>query len=361
MTTPQIENGFTMIANELLEAILGGGFSHREQSVLLAIIRKTYGYAKKEDDMSAAQIGALCGVARQHVTSTLNALAGRNVIGKRAGRFGMIIGIQKDHRKWISGEQLKALASAADPIDFASPDLGLVPKQDTSQNGTGGSPDSGQGDSPESGHTKETLPKENHQNKKPCAPQADRDQVDEKTPAGQKGRAKTGLTAELADRFERFYAAYPLKKSRGTAEKAFGKLRPDEDMLAQLLAGLEKRRASGTWIDPKFIPYPASWLNAKGWLDVIDVEYTPEARAVIDTFNELLGAQLGEVSSTIFVPARAALIADFLTFQTKPDLARRYFTWLRDDNDLPPKIGFDRLVGRQGYADATGGKFTRKP
>lgn len=359
MTTPQIENGFTMIANELLEAILGGGFSHREQSVIFAIIRKTYGYAKKEDDMSAAQIGALCGVARQHVTSTLNVLAGRNVIGKRTGKFGMIIGVQKDHRKWISGEQLKALSAGADPIDFASPELGLVPNQDASQTGTRGSPESGQVDSPESGHTKETLPKENHQNKKSCAPQADHDQVDE-TPAGRKGRAKTGLAADLQDRFERFYEAYPLKKSRGTAEKAFGKMRPDEAKLALMLAGLEKRRVSGTWLDPKYIPYPATWLNAEGWLDVIEVEYSAEACAVIDTFNELLGAQLGEVSSTIFVPARAALIAEFLTFQTKPDLARRYFAWLRDDNDLPPKIGFDRLVGRQGYADAIGGKFARK-
>lgn len=359
MTTPQIENGFTMIANELLEAILGSGFSHREQSVILAIIRKTYGYAKKEDDMSASQIGALCGVARQHVTSTLNALAGRNVINKRAGKFGMVIGIQKDHRKWISADQLKMLGAAADPIGFDSPDSGLVPKQDMSQNGTGGSPESGQVDSPDSGHTKETLPKENHQNKKSCAPQADRDSDDD-TPAGQKGRAKTGLTAELLDRFERFYAAYPLKKSRGTAEKAFAKIRPDDALLAQMLASLEKRRASGTWLDPKFIPYPATWLNAQGWLDALEVEYSVEACAVIDAFNELLGPQLGEVSAEIFVPARSALIAEFLTFSTKGDLARRYFTWLRDDNDLPPKIGFDRLVGRQGYADAIGGKFARK-
>jgi len=352
MTTPQIENGFTMIANELLEAILGGGFSHREQSVILAIIRKTYGYAKKEDDMSAAQLGAMCKLARPHVTATLNQLAQRNVITKRPGRFGTIVGIQKDHRKWISAEQIAPAPDSTDSVQGCT-DSVHVPNQYV------GSTESVQVDSTDSVHTKETLPKENHQKKTSCAPQADRDQ-DGETPAGQKGRAKTGLTADLQDRFERFYAAYPLKKSRGTAEKAFAKLRPDEDLLAQLLAGLEMRRASGTWLDPKFIPYPATWLNAHGWLDVVDVEYSADARTVIDTFNELLGAQLGEVSSSIFVPTRAALIAEFLTFSTKPDLARRYFTWLRDDNDLPPKIGFDRLVGRQGYADAIGGKFARK-
>jgi phage replication O-like protein O len=359
MTTPQIENGFTMIANELLEAILGGGFSHREQSVILAVIRKTYGYAKKEDDISAAQIGAVCGLARQHVTSTLNTLAARNIITKRSGRFGMIIGIQKDHRKWIGGAQFKALLAGADPIDSDSPESGLVPNQDMSQIGTGGSPESGQVDSPKSGHTKENLPKENHQNKKSCAPQAERDRGIE-PPAGQKGRATKGLAADLQERFERFYAAYPLKKSRGAAEKAFGKIRPDEELVAEMLASLERRRASGTWVDTKFIPYPATWLNAQGWLDVIDVEYSSGAKAVIEAFNDVLGQQLGEIPLAIFVPAREALVTEFLTFSNKPDLARRYFTWLRDDNDLPPMIGFDRLVGRQGYADAIGGKYARK-
>ncbi len=153
MTTPQIANGFTMIANELLEAILGAGFSHREQSVILAVIRKTYGYAKKEDDMSAAQIGAVCGVARQHVTSTLNALAARNVITKRAGRFGMIIGIQKDFRKWIGADHLKAILSPA-PVGSASPETGQgspeMGQVDSPESGQGG-PGSEQADSPESG------------------------------------------------------------------------------------------------------------------------------------------------------------------------------------------------------------------
>jgi len=377
MTTPQVENGFTMIANELLEAILGGGFSHREQSVILTVIRKTYGYAKKEDDMSAAQIGALCGVARQHVTSTLNVLASRNVITKRAGRFGMVIGIQKDHRKWIGANQLKMLTAGSDPIGSDSPESGLVPNQDMSQIGTGGSPESGQVLVPNRDTQKKTS-KENHQNKKSCAPQAERDTIGETpagqqgqamtgqpstgdTPAGRKGRAMTGLAADVLERFERFYATYPRKKSRKQAEKAFASLNPDEQLLQAILAGLERAMKSGEWSNPQFIPHPATWLNAQGWLDVIAVEYSPAVREVIGTFNEVLGQQLGEISLAIFVPAREALVTEFLTFSYKPDLARRYFTWLRDDNDLPPMIGFDRLIGRQGYADAIGGKFTRKP
>ncbi|WP_374993057.1 replication protein, partial [Burkholderia multivorans] len=50
--SPQIEDGYTRIANELYEAILGFGFTQRQLLVLLTVLRKTYGYGKKEDDMS---------------------------------------------------------------------------------------------------------------------------------------------------------------------------------------------------------------------------------------------------------------------------------------------------------------------
>lgn len=186
-STPQTEDGYVMIANELLEAILGFGFSLREQSVLLAIIRKTYGYKKREDDLSASQIGAVCNVARQHVTSTLNLLALRNVITKRPGRFGSIIGVQKDHRKWITAEQMKGIGSPksgqvdspkSGQVDHQSAEglaphqqVPLVPNQDTCPElghvpiWFSDSPDSGQVDSPNLGHTKENLPKENQQKK----------------------------------------------------------------------------------------------------------------------------------------------------------------------------------------------------
>src|SRR5471030_1802276 len=146
-STPQLEDGFTMLANELVERVLGFGFSHREQSIIFTIFRKTYGYGKKEDDMSASQIGDMCKIARQHVTSTLNVLALRNVINKRPGRYGSIIGIQKDHRRWITAEQMKALPASPEsgqagpsegegggvapvPNKDTCPELGLVPNQD---------------------------------------------------------------------------------------------------------------------------------------------------------------------------------------------------------------------------------------
>lgn len=159
MASPQLEDGFIRIANELMEAILGFGFSHREVVVLFSIIRKTYGYGKKTDDISASQLSELCKVPRQHVTTTLNTLAQRNVITKRAGKFGTILGIQKNYKKWISAEQMKAVASPGS--GHGCPDSGHVPQQDI------GCPDSGQLASPTVGHTKDNVTKDNLQKKGP--------------------------------------------------------------------------------------------------------------------------------------------------------------------------------------------------
>lgn len=104
-STPQLEDGFTRIANELYEAILGFGFTQRQLLVLLTVLRKTYGYGKKEDDMSAAQIAEMCSMHRPHVTTVLGELERMNVIRKSAGRFGMVIGVNKMYGDWLPLER----------------------------------------------------------------------------------------------------------------------------------------------------------------------------------------------------------------------------------------------------------------
>lgn len=69
--------------------------------------------------------------------------------------------------------------------------------------------------------------------------------------------------------FQAFWEAYPKRKSKGQAEKAFTKINPDEQLLATMLATIERAKKSADWQKEggKFIPYPATWLNAKGWED----------------------------------------------------------------------------------------------
>ena len=69
--------------------------------------------------------------------------------------------------------------------------------------------------------------------------------------------------------FGRFWSAYPKKKSRGQAEKAWLKIQPDEQLLATMLATIERAKTSAEWTKDggQYIPYPATWLNARGWED----------------------------------------------------------------------------------------------
>ena len=80
---------------------------------------------------------------------------------------------------------------------------------------------------------------------------------------------------ELLKNFDVVWKAYPKKKSRGQAEKAFCKIKPDEQLLATMLAMIERAKKSEDWLKEggKYIPYPATWLNAKGWEDEYKEEH----------------------------------------------------------------------------------------
>ncbi|EHQ92166.1 DUF4373 domain-containing protein [Desulfosporosinus youngiae] len=69
--------------------------------------------------------------------------------------------------------------------------------------------------------------------------------------------------------FARFWDAYPKKKSKGQAEKAFTKLKVDEQFMGVILAAIKRAKKSADWQkeNGRFIPYPSTWLNAKGWED----------------------------------------------------------------------------------------------
>jgi len=69
--------------------------------------------------------------------------------------------------------------------------------------------------------------------------------------------------------FAEFWIAYPKKKNKGDAEKAWKAISPGTDLIAKILNALLQAKQSKDWAKEsgKYIPYPASWLRAKGWED----------------------------------------------------------------------------------------------
>lgn len=345
--SPQVEDGHIRLANELYDALIRYPFTARQYKVVLAIMRKTYGYNKKLDDLSASQIAEMVGMHRSHVTATLVSLAALKIITKTPGVYGSIVGLNKDFASWFGWpEEDKGCTKSVQRTETVQG----VPNQ------LSGCTETVQVASTESVHTITNFPKDNlQQTEKICAPQADRASA-KPARAGQTGRA---MTAGLQARFDRFYQAYPRKKSRGVAERAFARLNPDDQLVDEMIAGVDRSMQSEQWRNG-FIPYPASWLNAKGWLDEIQTEYTPEQRAVIDAYNEALGEALGFMDAGVFSEQRAGRINDFLTFSEKPEFWNAFFPWVDAHCELPPGVGFDYLTGRDGFTKVKGGQHERK-
>lgn len=69
--------------------------------------------------------------------------------------------------------------------------------------------------------------------------------------------------------FEQFWQAYPKRKSKQAAFKAWKKLRPSQELQRKILSAIASQKESEGWKKERgqFIPYPATWLNAGGWDD----------------------------------------------------------------------------------------------
>lgn len=88
-------------------------------------------------------------------------------------------------------------------------------------------------------------------------------------PKGGCGEKTKKAGAGVRDRFARFWRAYPKKRSKGQAERAFFRIDPDEQLLATMIATIERAMTSEDWLKEggKYIPHPATWLGARGWED----------------------------------------------------------------------------------------------
>lgn len=71
--------------------------------------------------------------------------------------------------------------------------------------------------------------------------------------------------------FEEFWKTYPRKQSKGQAELAWTSLNPSKQLRVVILQGAERAKTSENWRKNggQFIPYPSTWLRARGWEDVI--------------------------------------------------------------------------------------------
>jgi phage replication O-like protein O len=102
MANPQIENGHIKIANEIFDALIRSNLSGQELRLALFIIRKTYGYNKKEDYISLTQMMDAIGLNKTRASQVINRLRLRNIVTVTEKRNGLTVkySFQKNYEKW---------------------------------------------------------------------------------------------------------------------------------------------------------------------------------------------------------------------------------------------------------------------
>ncbi len=110
MASPQKENGFTPIANEIMQALAKIRIPGEARQVLDAILRKTYGWGKSEDQISLSQFEQMTGLARPSICRAINKLLRMNIIIKKGNAKSLftkkgnditsVYSIQKNHEDW---------------------------------------------------------------------------------------------------------------------------------------------------------------------------------------------------------------------------------------------------------------------
>jgi len=96
MASPQTENGFTKLANELLDQLCRLHLSGNEWCFVHALIRKTYGYNKKEDWITNSQIANVTGMHRVRVSEAKSKLLEKGIVVEKSNKISLV----KDYEKW---------------------------------------------------------------------------------------------------------------------------------------------------------------------------------------------------------------------------------------------------------------------
>jgi len=185
------------------------------------VIRKTYGYGKKEDYIALSQFERALNISKVRASQVVNSLQEKKILTVKENINGLT-------KKYIFNKHLKQWEL---PLRKSV----TVKEKRNDRKGFTKSP------LRKTLTTKETITKETIQKKKTF----------------------------LSDSFEKFWKTYPRKQNKAAAKKAWDKISLNSELLENILSAISKQKEGPDWIKNKgqFIPHPASWLNNKRWED----------------------------------------------------------------------------------------------
>lgn len=221
MASPQKENGYTAIANELLEAMAKAPLNGTQFRVLTIIIRQTYGYKRKEHSISESFLAKATGIHDKQISREIKKLIELNVltvIQKATYTAPRILALNKNWEEWILPTKTIPPNESA-PSHPANP-LPLVPTN----------------------------------------------------PLGKERKYKEN-TKEIYEHFEKLWQLYPKKKGKGSISDSKKKELfniPFDEM--ERAVDRYKAEIKRNKTDEKYIKHGSTFFNS-GYVDYLDVNF----------------------------------------------------------------------------------------
>ena len=97
---PQLENGYTRIADEILEKVAKTKLNGTQLRILLIVWRSTYGWQKKEFELSESYLAKATGIHKQQIKRELKTLINNGIIDvKQQATFttGRVLAFNKNY------------------------------------------------------------------------------------------------------------------------------------------------------------------------------------------------------------------------------------------------------------------------
>ncbi|MFJ5538574.1 replication protein [Vreelandella titanicae] len=316
---PQVEDGYTRIANELLEQVMAAPLTLREIRVVMAVVRLTYGWSRKHARVTGGLLAKLTGLPGTIAAKVLSGLIAKNVILRHGGSRSPI-SLNKHADEW----RLEA-------VKHTPP----APKLKCSESEQNALSESEQNALP-SKDMKETP--------NPNGLGIVQNRQSDRKPKGKTESSK--IAPEIDALFDKFWESGLPKVGKKPSREKFARLAArqanPEAFTDRLLNDIKSRLDAAQFGFDKL--HPNAYLNQQRWEDELP-ERCPHA-AIIEAWNAEMPAHIEKVSPEDWTPDShgfQALANAWQNFKTKPraSTGKPVFT------DEPGGVDFYRQVFRR--------------
>jgi phage replication O-like protein O len=252
----QLENGYTRIANELLEAVTRYPFNATQLKIILVLWRFTYGFSRKEHDISETFLLKALNFKKtqlRQLKRELKSLIEANVIHivrEASPITSRILAFNKNYEQWCLKRHQVTKKTPGDELDTTQVSKKTPPMSTHFESKNGLEPSNING-------------LDGVVTKKTPGDELDTQEI--------KYLNKNIKKMSIDDFFEQLWSLYPRKRGKGQVSKA-QKERLFRIGLDELTRAIERYKQEIAGKDEQYVMYGSTFFNS-GYIDFLDTNY----------------------------------------------------------------------------------------